>query len=46
MTSITSTYIDFDKTTIPTDPDEYAELVFAEATYKDRKTRDDEAAAE
>jgi hypothetical protein len=30
--------------TIPTDPDAFAQLVFAEPTYKDRKTRDDEAA--
>ena len=29
--------------TIPTDKDAYATLVFAEATYKDRTTRDAEA---
>ena len=28
--------------TIPTDPDEYAELVFAREEYKDRKDRDAE----
>ena len=28
---------------VPTDPDEYAALVFAQPNYKDRKTRDLEA---
>lgn len=27
-------------TSIPTDPDAYAQLVFAQPNYKDRKTRD------
>jgi hypothetical protein len=30
--------------TIPTDPDAFAQLVFAEATYKDRKARNEEEA--
>jgi len=29
-------------TTIPTDPDEYATLVFSQANYKSRKQRDEE----
>jgi len=28
---------------VPTDPDAYAQLVFAQPNYKDRKTRDAEA---
>ncbi len=31
-------------TSIPTDPDEYAQLVFEQPNYKDRKARDQEAA--
>jgi len=30
-------------TSVPTDPDAYAEMIFALPTYKDRKTRDNEA---
>lgn len=30
-------------TMIPTDPDEYAQLVFAQPNYKDKATRDAEA---
>ncbi len=32
-------------TSVPTDNDAFAELVFARPEYKDRKVRDDEAAA-
>lgn len=32
-------------TSVPTDPDAYAELVFTQPNYKDRKTRDAEEAA-
>ena len=31
---------------MPTDPDEYAQLVFSQPNYKDRKARDLEAKAE